>query len=57
MWWMTTKKRIVVDVTPDQHAQLAAIAKLAGLTLSNYMRRKLDLPADQQGKRKDLVKK
>lgn len=54
---MKDEERIVLRVTSEQKTTLASLAKIHGITLSNYIRRKLDLPPDQQGKRKDLAKR
>ena len=50
----STKKRILVEVSPIQHAALKRQAAKLGLSLSNMVRRALMLPDEKHGKRYDL---
>ena len=52
---MAVSKRIVIKVTEDQHALLLSAAKVHRLTLSNYVRKRLDLPEESKGTRNDLM--
>lgn len=45
------KKRLVIDLTDTEHMRLAQAARKVGLTLSNYIRKILDIPLRQQGVR------
>lgn len=52
------KKRIVLDLTPDQHEELSRRAEALGTTISNMVRMALHLPSDvKQGTRNDLIPK
>jgi hypothetical protein len=50
------KKRLVIDLQKDQHEALVRKAWDAKLTLSNYIRKKLGLPLEEQGRRSDLTR-
>jgi len=47
----------MIRVTEDQHKWLLASAKMHGLTLSNYVRERLQLPKQTSGTRNDLPPK
>jgi hypothetical protein len=48
------QKRLVLQLTEQQHSALLAMAKANDMSLSNYVRSRLGLPADTRGARKDL---
>ena len=43
------KKRLVIDLTETEHQRLVRDARKVGLTLSNYVRKTLNIPLRQQG--------
>jgi hypothetical protein len=43
------KKRLIVEMTQAEHSRLLGAARALGMTLSNYVRRALDLPEIKQG--------
>ncbi len=48
------KRRLVIEVTPDQHIQLQQTAQKLGVSLGNMIRRSLLLPDIKQGQRCDI---
>jgi hypothetical protein len=48
------KKRLVIDISPAQHAELSQRAAQLQLSLSNMIRRALLLPDEQARARVDL---
>lgn len=59
MLHMGTKyKRVVIQVTNEQHETLTKMVELTGVkTLANYFRKAVGLPLQDKGERKDLPKK
>ncbi len=51
-----TVKRIVIKVTEGQHETLKRMADMAEASLSNFVRRKLGIPDQRKGHRKDVEK-
>lgn len=45
------KKRLVIDLTDTEHQVLVRKARKMGFTLSNYVRKTLNIPLRQQGVR------
>jgi hypothetical protein len=43
------KKRLVMDLTQAEHDELVRDARRLGLTVSNYVRKTLNIPLRQQG--------
>jgi hypothetical protein len=43
------KKRLVIDLTQAEHDGLVRDARQLGLTVSNYVRKTLDIPLCHQG--------
>lgn len=42
-------KRLIVEMDPQDYVKIAEAARLKGLSVSNYVRRALDLPEQRQG--------
>jgi len=51
------KKRLIVDLTPEEHAIVSARARAAGLTISQWFRKLAKLPMVKPGQRTDLRRK
>jgi hypothetical protein len=49
---MPERKRLVVDLTPKEHAVIQRAARRAGMTVSNLIRQSFGLKLQQQGVRK-----
>jgi hypothetical protein len=43
------RKRLVIDLREEDHTLLVKKARLAGLTIANYVRKATGLPLEQQG--------
>ena len=48
------KKRLVIDLDETEHGALVQQARKANLTVSNYVRRAIDLPMLRQGVKRQV---
>jgi negative regulator of replication initiation len=49
------KKRLVVDLDEYDYSVIAEKAGKSGLTLSNYVRKMMDLPLERQGVKRKTI--